>query len=255
VRFDGLRVWITGASSGIGQSLAAELADRGARVATSARRADALERDAQRHGHVPVPVDVSDRAAMVDAAQTVRDELGGIDMAVLNAGTWRQMDLLAWDTDLYRTHVEVNLMGMVHGIEAVLPEMRRTRAGRIVGVASVAGYRGFTSAEAYGSTKAAQINLLESLRIDLHPLGIQVTTVCPGFVDTGLTQANSFPMPWMLEPGDAARRIADGLEREKAEIVFPWQMMLAMKAARLVPVRPWARVMSRQATTRKHRRS
>jgi len=255
MRFDGQRVWITGASSGIGDALAAELAGRGARVATSARRADALERGAERHGHVPVAVDVGDRDAMLAAAGTVRDELGGIDMAVLNAGMWRQMDVTAWDTELYRAHVETNLMGMVHGIEAVLPDMRRARSGRIVGVASVAGYRGFSSAEAYGSTKAAQINLLESLRIDLRPLGIHVTTVCPGFVDTGLTRANAFSMPWMLEPADAARRIADGLEREKPEIVFPWQMMLAMKAARLVPVRPWSLAMSRQATTRHLRRS
>ena len=92
--------------------------------------------------------------------------------------------------------------------------------------------------------------MLESLRIDLRPLGIDVITVCPGFVRTDLTAANRFRMPWMLEPDDAARRIADGLSRRKAEIVFPWPMTLAMKAARLVPVRPWAALMSRYATTR-----
>ena len=131
--------------------------------------------------------------------------------------------------------------------------MRRARAGSIVGMASVAGYRGLPSSQAYGPTKAAQINLLESLRIDLLPLGIAVTTVCPGFVRTDLTAGNTFRMPWMLEPAEAARRIVDGLARGKAEIVFPWQMMLAIKAARLVPVRPWSEIVSHQATTRRLR--
>jgi short-subunit dehydrogenase len=250
VRFDGSRVWITGASSGIGEAVAIELSRRGARVAISARRADRLERLASAHDMVAVAVDVSDRDAMVSAAATVRSELGGLDVAIMNAGTYGQMDVTAWDSAAYRRHVDINLMGLVHGVEAVLPEMRRARAGTIVGVSSVAGYRGFPSSQAYGSTKAAEINLLESLRIDLLPLGVEVITVCPGFVRTDLTAVNSFRMPWMLEPDDAARRIANGLEKGKAEIVFPLPMMLAMKAVRLIPVRPWTAIMSRQARTR-----
>jgi short-subunit dehydrogenase len=255
VRFDGSRVWITGASSGIGEALARELASRGARVAVTARRADRLERLAAGGDIVPVPADVSDREMVLAAEETVRSELGGLDMAILNAGTFGQMDVTAWDTAAYRRHVDVNLMGLVHGVEAVLPAMRRARAGRIVGIASVAGYRGFPSSEAYGSTKAAEINLLESLRIDLLPLGVRVSTVCPGFVRTDLTDLNTFRMPWLLEPDDAARRIADGLEKDKAEIVFPLPMMLAMKAIRLVPVRPWTAMISRRARTRHLRRS
>jgi short-subunit dehydrogenase len=118
--------------------------------------------------------------------------------------------------------------------------MRRRRAGTIAGMASVAGYRGLPQSEAYGASKAAQINFLESLRIDLRSSGVGVVTICPGFVRTGLTGRNSFPMPFMLEPDDAARQICDGLERGKAEIVFPLPMMLAMKAVRLVPVRTYA---------------
>ncbi|HEY0388276.1 MAG TPA: SDR family NAD(P)-dependent oxidoreductase [Gaiellales bacterium] len=255
MRFDASRVWITGASSGIGEALARELAGRGARVAVTARRADRLEQLAAGRGIVPVPADVSDREMVLAAEETVRSELGGLDMAILNAGTFGQMDVTAWDTAAYRRHVDVNLMGLVHGVEAVLPAMRRARAGRIVGIASVAGYRGFPSSQAYGSTKAAEINLLESLRIDLLPLGVRVSTVCPGFVRTDLTALNTFRMPWLLEPEDAARRIADGLEKDKAEIVFPMPMMLAMKAVRLVPVRPWTAMMSRRARTRHLRRS
>ncbi len=238
----GARVWITGASSGIGAALVAELADRGCRVAASARRVDRLEQlAADRPGAVvAVPADVTDREQTLAAAAAVREQFGGIDIAILNAGFWRQMDVNAWDTALFRAHVETNLMGMVHGLEAVLADMRRQRRGTIVGVASVAGYRGLPRAEAYSATKAAEIALLESLRIDLRRLGIRVQTVCPGFVRTELTGLNSFSMPFMLEPADAARRIARGIERGKTEIVFPLPMMLGMKALRLVPARLYA---------------
>ena len=250
--YEGIRAWVTGASDGIGAALAAELAARGAQVAISARRVERLDQlAAGHHGLVAVPLDVSDREAVLAAEATVRERLGGLDLAVFNAGTWQQVDVLAWDSELVRRHVDTNLMGLVYGIEAVLPAMRRAGAGHIAGMASVAGYRGFSASEAYGSTKAAQINLLESRRIDLRPLGIDVTTICPGFVRTDLIEANRFRMPWVVEPDEAARRIADGLEKGKAEIVFPWQMMLSMKAVRLVPVRPWSAVMARYATTRR----
>ena len=248
--YQGRRVWITGGSSGIGAALATELANRGARVAISARREDRL-REVAGDRMLVAPVDVSSRESMVATADLVRSELGGIDIAIMNAGTWGPMDVMAWDSSAFRHHVDINLMGLVHGVEAVLTEMRRAGAGTIVGVASVAGYRGFPSSQAYGPTKAAEINLLESLRIDLMPLSIDVITVCPGFVRSELTARNSFPMPWMLEADDAARRIADGIAKRKAEIVFPLPMMLAMKSARLVPVRPWTGLMSRLAKTRK----
>jgi len=252
MRYPGAVVWITGASSGIGEALARELTGRGARVAITARRGDRLDEIAGDR-MLAVPADVTDLGAMRAAAARVEQELGPIDLAVLNAGTWKQMDVTAWDTELFRRHVETNLMGMVHGIDAVLPGMRRRRGGVIAGVSSVAGYRGWPSSEAYGSTKAAEINLLESLRIDLLPLGIRVLTVCPGFVRSDLTSQNTFRMPFLMEPPDAAARIADGIAREKAEMVFPLPMMLLMKATRLVPVRPWAALMSRQAKTRRNK--
>jgi NADP-dependent 3-hydroxy acid dehydrogenase YdfG len=234
--------WVTGASAGIGEALVHELCRRGAAVAATARRADALEAiAAAAPGTVlPVPADVTDLAATRTAAERVQEELGPIDLAVLNAGLWEQVDVRAFDSAVVRRHLDTNVMGMVHGVEAVLPDMRRRRAGTLAGMASVAGYRGLPQSEAYGASKAAQINLLESLRIDLRSSGVGVVTICPGFVRTGLTGRNSFPMPFMLEPDDAARQICDGLERGKAEIVFPLPMMLAMKAVRLVPVRTYA---------------
>jgi NADP-dependent 3-hydroxy acid dehydrogenase YdfG len=142
VRIDGARVWITGASSGIGRALARELARRGARVAISARRVERLDQLAAEGAMLPVPVDVTDLASMMQAAARVESDLGAIDLAIFNAGIWEQVNVAAWDSELFRRHFDTNLMGLVHGVEAVLPGMRRRRAGTIAGMASVAGYRG-----------------------------------------------------------------------------------------------------------------
>jgi short-subunit dehydrogenase len=234
----GARIWITGASTGIGAALARELADRGAQVAISARNADQLAEVAGDR-MVVVPVDVTDRAATVAAGQAAREALGGLDVAVLNAGTWSQFHVEPWNSQLFADHLQVNLMGAVHSMEAVVPQMLTEGRGRIVGVASVAGYRGLPGSEAYNAGKAALISLLESLRGSLAPRGVVVQTVNPGFVRTRMTDRNEFPMPFTVEPEVAARTIADGIARDKAEIVFPLPMMLAMKTARLVPVRAW----------------
>ncbi|HEU0193557.1 MAG TPA: SDR family NAD(P)-dependent oxidoreductase [Gaiellales bacterium] len=249
----GTVAWVTGASAGIGAALVRELCLRGASVAATARRTEALEQlAAGAPGRVlPVAADVTDLAAMRTAAERIRDELGPIDLAVLNAGLWEQVDVRAFDSEVVRRHMETNIMGMVHGVEAVLPQMRQRRAGTIAGMASVAGYRGLPQAEGYAASKAAQINLLESLRIDLRSSGVRVVTVCPGFVRTRLTGRNSFRMPFMLEPDDAARRICDGLEQGRPEIVFPLSMMLAMKAVRLVPVRTYAWAFSLRRSQRR----
>jgi short-subunit dehydrogenase len=239
---DGSRVWVTGASSGIGAALVRELAGRGCRVAASARRTELLqELAATAPGEVmPVPADVTDRDSMLAAAESIRARFGAIDLVVLNAAYWGQFKVETWDTEVIRRHFDTNVIGLAHGVEAVLADMRRRRSGAIAGMASLAGYRGLPRSEAYGATKAAEINMLESLRIDLRPLGISVHTVCPGFVRTDLTAKNTFPMPFMLEPSDAARRIVSGLEKGKAEIAFPLPMVAAMKVAKVVPVRLWA---------------
>ena len=234
----GARIWITGASTGIGAALARELADRGARVAISARSADQLAEVAGGR-MVVVPVDVTDRAATVAAGEAVREALGGLDVAVLNAGTWSQFHVEPWDSQLFADHLQVNVMGAVHTMEAVVPQMLAEGRGRVVGVASVAGYRGLPGSEAYNAGKAAMISLLESLRGSLAPRGVVVQTVNPGFVTTRMTDRNRFPMPFKIEADVAARTIADGIARDKAEVVFPLPMAVVMKIARLVPVRAW----------------
>ena len=141
--------------------------------------------------------------------------------------------------------MQVNLIGMSNSIAAVLPEMLAARSGVIAGISSVAGYRGLSGSEAYGATKAGQINLLESLRIHLARSGVRVITICPGFVDTELTAGNDFPMPFIIDAATAGRAICDGLERQRTEIVFPLRMAWLMKAARLVPVSLWSTIWSR----------
>ncbi|HET6817360.1 MAG TPA: SDR family NAD(P)-dependent oxidoreductase [Mycobacteriales bacterium] len=234
-------VWVIGASSGIGAATARELVNRGATVAISARREDQLAKVSDGDMLV-VPADVTDAHSIAAAASRIRDEHGRIDIALISAGHWRQTDPHAWDTDDFNRHVQVNLVGSSNAIAAVLPEMLERRSGVIAGISSVAGYRGLAGAEAYGATKAAQINLLESLRVHLAKTGVKVTTICPGFVRTDLTAGNRFPMPFIIDADDAARSICDGLEHERNEIVFPLPMALLMKAARLVPVSLWPRL-------------
>jgi NAD(P)-dependent dehydrogenase (short-subunit alcohol dehydrogenase family) len=248
VELNGKVAWVIGASSGIGAAVARELASRGGTVAISARRDEQLREVAGGHMLV-VPLDITDAASAAAAAERIREELGPIDVAVLSAGYWKQMDPAAWDTEVFDQHVRVNLTGMSNSIAAVLPGMLRRRHGVIAGIASVAGYRGLAGAEAYGATKAAQINLLESLRVHVARTGVHVTTICPGFVRTDLTAANPFPMPFIIDADAAARSICDGLERERTEIVFPKRMALLMKTARLVPARAWTALWARTSLT------
>lgn len=239
----GQRVWVVGASSGIGAELARELVRRGARVAVTARRQDRLE-EVSGGLMAVVPADATDADALAAAAVAASEALGGLDTVIWNAGYWKRTDAAHWDTAEFARHVEVNLLGLNTVLGAVLPDMVRRRSGHLVGVASVAGYRGLPGSEAYGATKAAQIALLESLRASLLRRGVRVTTVSPGFVRTEMTAGNTFPMPFIVDADVAARAIADGLERERTEIVFPWRMAVVMKVARLVPVRLWARLVA-----------
>jgi NAD(P)-dependent dehydrogenase (short-subunit alcohol dehydrogenase family) len=248
MKLNGQVAWVVGGSSGIGAAVARELVRRGATVAISARRKEQLQ-DVAGTDMLVLPADVTDAAAVAAAAARVRQELGPVDLAVLSAGYWKQMDPADWDTSVFDQHVRVNLTGMSNAIAAVLPAMLQRRSGTIAGIASVAGYRGLAGAEAYGATKAAQINLLESLRVHTARTGIQVTTICPGFVRTDLTAGNRFPMPFIIDAGRAARSICDGLEHERTEIVFPTPMALLMKTARLVPARAWTALCARTSLT------
>ena len=233
--------WVIGASSGIGAAVARALRDRGCRVAISARSESALHDVAAGQMSV-VPMDMTDLASITNAARTVEQEFGGLDVVIVVAGYWQQMSGQAFDFDVFARHNDVNVLGLARCAAVVLPVMQRQGHGNFVGVSSVAGYRGMPGSSGYGPSKAGQLNLLEALRCDLRGSGVVVQTVSPGFVRTPMTDVNTFKMPFIIEADEAARYIVEGIEREKAEIVFPPKMMLAMKAARFIPQQWWPRL-------------
>jgi short-subunit dehydrogenase len=236
-----VRIWITGASTGIGAATARELAARGHKLFLTARSADKL---AELPG-VPKPGDVTDREAM----RRIAEEIAPLDIAMLNAGTYWPVTPDTFRAEIFRSHLEVNVMGTVHCIESVLPDMLQRCAGRIAVVASVTGFAALPRAEAYGATKAFLISMCDSLRADLDGSGVTVTVINPGYVRTPLTDQNDFEMPFLMESEDAARIIADGLERGKPEISFPLRMGLAMKLLGSAPgavARPYAARVARR---------
>jgi NAD(P)-dependent dehydrogenase (short-subunit alcohol dehydrogenase family) len=229
--------WVTGASSGIGRALALALAKGGARVAASARSTDKLVELARLDaGIVPFPLDVRDAAATASTVHTIAERLGPIDLAVLNAGVWKPISTRSFSAAKVAHALATNVQGVANGVEALLPAMLERGSGHIAMVASVAGYRGLSPATAaYGPSKAAIINLAETLRNDLASRGIAISLINPGYVETPMTGANRFPMPFMIGADDAAQRIVRGLRRRRFEIAFPRQLVALMKLARLMP--------------------
>lgn len=231
--------WITGAGTGIGRALALALVARGMTVAVSARTLGDLEslaREATGPGRVlPVPLDVTDQAAVAAAVSRIEAEAGPITLAVLNAGTHSEITAQKFDTAEFRRVIDTNLMGAAYGLAALLPLMRARRAGCIALVASVAGYRGLPTSGVYSASKAALIALAEALKPELEGEGVDMVLINPGFVDTPLTRRNPFPMPFLIDVEEATRAIVAGLESGRFEIVFPWQMTLLMKLLGILP--------------------
>lgn len=231
--------WIVGASSGIGAALARCLVSEGWRVVASARNRAALEALATDLGESlwALPLDVTDADTFAAAAAEIEQRWGGISHCVLNAATYTPMPLQEFALERFRTALEVNVMGVVNGVAAVLPVMRKHGAGQILITASVAGYRGLPGAAPYNASKAALISLAESLRPELEREGICMRVINPGFVETPLTDKNDFAMPAMISPEQAARAIASRLDDTGFEIAFPRGFVWAMKVLRQLPYR------------------
>jgi NAD(P)-dependent dehydrogenase (short-subunit alcohol dehydrogenase family) len=233
--WNGRVAWLVGASSGIGRATASMLHARGAQVVVSARSAAALADFEREHpGSVGLACDATDRAALADAAERAGALWGRIDMVVYCAGHYAPMRATDFDLNEALRHVQVNYVGALNLLGAVLPRLLAQRSGHLSLVSSVAGYRGLPQSLAYGPTKAALINLAQTLYLDLHPLGIGASVINPGFVETPLTAHNAFAMPALITPEQAAREILKGWAAGRFEIHFPKRFTLWLKALRHV---------------------
>ncbi|MEQ8233479.1 MAG: SDR family NAD(P)-dependent oxidoreductase [Gammaproteobacteria bacterium] len=231
------RVWITGASSGLGAALAREYAAAGASVLLTARRREALDEVAAHcHGRAatyPADVTVADQlAATLDA---IEGDGGLPDLVILNAGTYRPMGLAELDTDAIAELFAINVFAVTRAIELLSPRLRARGHGHIAMTGSVAGDIGLPYAGAYSASKAALVRFAQALRPELAAAGITLSLIEPGFVRTPLTDRNDFPMPFLIEAERAARIIRHGLERGRFRIRFPLRMSLAMRLFAALP--------------------
>lgn len=224
---------ITGASSGIGWALAKLLAAEGCKVGLIARRRDKLEELAseirQAGGTAALATaDVGDREQIRAAVAEVAGELGPIDLMIANAGIGMPTQLDPVNIDDIEQMFRINVLGMIYTLEAAQTDMLRRGKGHLVAISSAAGRKGLPGESAYCATKAAVNHYTEGLRIQLRDRGILVTTICPGFVKTPMTNINTFHMPWLMSADEAARRIVRALKRKRKFVLFPWQMRFLM---------------------------
>jgi len=248
INWRGRRVWIIGASSGIGAALAKHLHTLGARIALSARRGAELK-ELEIPDSLVLPLDVTDVKAVGDARERLKSDWNGIDLVVYCAGTY--VPMRAWDIDLEvtKTTLDVNLLGVYNVLQATIPDFLEQQAGGICVVASIAGVTGLPKALCYGPSKAALINLAEVLYADLAPKGVDVYLINPGFVDTRLTKKNDFTMPSLITPEKAAAEIVEGIGRGRFEIHFPRRFTLWIKTLALLPQRIRFYLLKRIAAT------
>lgn len=234
------RVWVIGASSGIGEATARALLRQGARVAVSARNRAALEALAARFDaaqSLVLPLDLTQPGAVAPLLNDIVSAWGGIDLVLFFAGTHRSVRAWELEARVARELFDVNVLGVIDGLSSVIPRLLKQERGAVGIVSSVAGYRGLPTALVYGATKAALINLAETLYLDLAPRGIGVHLINPGFVKTPLTDKNEFRMPALIDTDRAAQEIVRGLERGQFEIHFPKRFTCCLKLLRILPYR------------------
>jgi len=231
-------VFITGASSGLGAALARRYAAEGARIGAVARRADALERLATDLGPATWTRagDVGDPAFMRQAAADFCRECGVPEVVVANAGI--SVGTLGGDPDdlaVLERILRTNVLGLAATLAPFVAPMRGRGRGKLVGIASMAGWRGLPGAGAYSASKSAAITWLESLRVELRGSGVAVVTICPGYIDTPMTRVNPYRMPFLLDAEDAARRMVRAIDAGRSLAVIPWQMRVASWGLRALP--------------------
>ena len=233
-------VMITGASAGIGRGLALEIAAQGGRLGLLARREDALnelvEEIKARQGHaLAVAADVRDPKSVRAAADRFRAELGPIDVMAANAGIGTSKHAAELHPEQVAEVININVLGAVNSVSAVLPEMVQRGSGQLVAIASLAGYRGLAKSAAYCASKAAMSAFFESLRIDLRRTGVKVTIIYPGFIKTALTAGREAKMPYLMELDDAVKKILMAIEKGKKSYAFPWQLATIVRSSLIMP--------------------
>jgi short-subunit dehydrogenase len=251
-----MRVFLTGASSGIGEALARFYAARGDTLGLLARREDHLARLKAALGS-PVETyaaDVTDLQAVKAAAAAFIAAHGVPDIVIGNAGVSHgTLTEFEDDVDVFRQILDVNVNGVVNTFHPFIAPMKARGSGSLVGVASVAGFRGLPGASAYSASKAAVISYCEALRVELKRPGVQVTTICPGYIATPMTAGNPYPMPFIIPADEFARRCARAIDAKASLAVIPWQMAIAGRIFRLVPNFLYDRMMAKAG--RKPRKS
>jgi short-subunit dehydrogenase len=243
-----LQVLITGASSGIGRALAAEYARRGATLGLIARREQALQELAAglKVQTALYPLDVRDAAGLARAAEDFCARFGSPDVVIASAGVSAGTSTeRSEDRAVFQEILDINVMGLVNTFAPFLPALRAAGAGTLVGIASVAGFRGIPGSGAYSASKAAAIAYLESLRVELRGSGISVVTISPGYIDTPMTRGNPYPMPFMVPADVAARRMVSAIARRRRHVVIPWQMGIVGALLRILPRAIYDRMFAR----------
>jgi hypothetical protein len=237
-----VRVFITGATSGLGRALALHYVRAGATLGLAARSVSALEAlraDLGAASFAPsfvYPLDVRDTAALQTAAADFIARCGGVDIVIANAGVSIGTDpARAEDVAVFKEVIDINVTGMANTFQPFIESMRAARSGVLAGIASVAAYRGLPGAGAYSASKAAAIAYLESLRVDLYGTGVRVVTVSPGYIATPMTERNPYRMPFLLSAEAAALKVAKLIAGGRSYAVIPWQMAIIARVLRLLP--------------------
>ena len=240
--FEPQRVFITGASSGIGQALARHYAKQGATLGLVARRKTLLHDLAQQLGTecATYVLDVRDEEALALAAADFIQRYGVPDIVIANAGVSRgTLTEHKEDIAAFKAVMDINVLGMVHTFQPFINAMHQAGKGQLVGIASVAGVRGLPGAGAYSASKAAAISYLESLRVEMLQYGIAVTTIAPGYIRTPMTDVNTYKMPFLMDANVAAEKFAKAIARKRRFVVIPWQMGIVARLMRLIPPCLW----------------
>ena len=233
-------VLVTGASSGVGRGLAMELARRGAAVGLLARRAETLremvtEVEAGGGRALALPADVTDAEAVRQAADELSKKFGPIDVLFANAGVGGAAHAANLKAEQVATVIDINVKGVVNSVTAVIGDMIKRGQGQLVAISSIAAYRGLPKSAAYCSSKAAVSAFFESLRLDLHGSGVDVTIIHPGFIRTPLTAGRKARLPWLMEVDEAVNKILSATEARKKSYAFPWQLATIMRAGMIMP--------------------